>query len=222
MNQPSAIAHYRIVSKLGEGGMGAVNRATNTKLNRDVAIRVLPVALAGDAQYMPRFEREAQMPAALEPSQYRDRLWCRAGCARELVRIFDELRRKVLQGQVAESHCTEAARGACLRDRGRETGISESGPHGNRLVGSVRVQAGTISSLASLFFHPMRACERTTQPGFLGETSCSFSHRPLPPPTLALGAVAPSWLAENGVILANGDARSPLHAEPAQPVEAWS
>jgi len=63
MNPQQSIAHYRIVSKLAEGGMGAVYRAT--KLNRDVAIKVLPTALAADAQYMARFEREAQVVASL-------------------------------------------------------------------------------------------------------------------------------------------------------------
>jgi serine/threonine protein kinase len=59
------IAHYRIVSKLGEGGMGAVYRATDTKLGRDVAIEVLPEAFAQDAGRMARFEREAQVLASL-------------------------------------------------------------------------------------------------------------------------------------------------------------
>ncbi|MEO8370650.1 MAG: serine/threonine-protein kinase [Candidatus Solibacter sp.] len=65
MSPGSTIAYYRITSKLGEGGMGAVYRATDTKLNRDVAIKVLPAALASDAQYMARFEREAQVLASL-------------------------------------------------------------------------------------------------------------------------------------------------------------
>jgi serine/threonine-protein kinase len=62
---PSTIAHYRITAKLGEGGMGEVWRATDTKLNRDVAIKILPEAFAQDPARMARFEREAQVLAAL-------------------------------------------------------------------------------------------------------------------------------------------------------------
>jgi serine/threonine-protein kinase len=65
MTLPSPIAHYRITSKLGEGGMGEVYRATDTKLNRDVAIKVIPDAFARDAGRMARFAREAQVLAAL-------------------------------------------------------------------------------------------------------------------------------------------------------------
>src|SRR5580698_4573853 len=65
MSPQQTIAHYRITAKLGEGGMGAVYRATDTRLNRDVAIKVLPEALAQDASRMARFEREAQVLASL-------------------------------------------------------------------------------------------------------------------------------------------------------------
>jgi len=68
MNPPSSIAHYRITSKLGEGGMGAVYRATDTKLDRDVAIKVLPPEFAQDAERMVRFEREARVLASLNHS----------------------------------------------------------------------------------------------------------------------------------------------------------
>jgi serine/threonine-protein kinase len=56
---------YEILGLLGEGGMGAVYRATDTKLHRDVAIKILPPAFAEDAERMQRFEREAQVLASL-------------------------------------------------------------------------------------------------------------------------------------------------------------
>src|SRR5437868_8690503 len=65
MNPQETIAHYRIVSKLGEGGMGEVYRATDTKLGRDVAIKILPEVFAQDADRMARFAREAQVLASL-------------------------------------------------------------------------------------------------------------------------------------------------------------
>jgi serine/threonine protein kinase/Tol biopolymer transport system component len=65
MSPQQSIGHYRITAKLGEGGMGAVYRATDTKLNRDVAIKVLPEAFSQDSARMQRFEREAQVLASL-------------------------------------------------------------------------------------------------------------------------------------------------------------
>ena len=65
MAPSSQIAHYKIVSKLGEGGMGAVYRAIDTKLNREVAVKVLPDSFAGDPERVARFTREAQVLAAL-------------------------------------------------------------------------------------------------------------------------------------------------------------
>jgi predicted Ser/Thr protein kinase len=68
MSPQRSIAHYRIISKLGEGGMGAVWRATDTKLNRDVAIKILPEAFAADPDRLARFTREAQVLASLNHS----------------------------------------------------------------------------------------------------------------------------------------------------------
>jgi len=62
---PATIAHYRIVSKLGEGGMGEVWRARDSRLERDVAIKILPPSLATDPDRMARFAREAQVLASL-------------------------------------------------------------------------------------------------------------------------------------------------------------
>src|SRR5712664_3852785 len=56
---------YEILAPLGAGGMGEVYRAHDSKLGRDVAIKVLSAALANDADYMARFRREAQVLASL-------------------------------------------------------------------------------------------------------------------------------------------------------------
>ena len=65
MSPKQTIAHYRITAKLGEGGMGVVYRATDSKLNRDVAVKVLPDSFAADPDRLARFTREAQVLASL-------------------------------------------------------------------------------------------------------------------------------------------------------------
>ena len=60
-----SISHYRIIEKLGQGGMGEVYRAEDTNLHRHVAIKVLPSEFAHDPERLARFQREAELLSSL-------------------------------------------------------------------------------------------------------------------------------------------------------------
>ena len=60
---------YEIAALIGEGGMGQVYRATDTKLKRQVAIKILPASVAADAERLARFQREAEVLASLNHPQ---------------------------------------------------------------------------------------------------------------------------------------------------------
>ena len=59
------LGHYDVTAKIGEGGMGEVYRATDTKLKRQVALKILPEAFSADPERLARFQREAEVLASL-------------------------------------------------------------------------------------------------------------------------------------------------------------
>ena len=59
------VGHYELIAVLGAGGMGEVYRARDTRLGREVALKILPGALGGDSERLARFDREARLLAAL-------------------------------------------------------------------------------------------------------------------------------------------------------------
>ncbi|MFZ3246065.1 MAG: serine/threonine-protein kinase, partial [Candidatus Acidiferrales bacterium] len=65
LNAGTKLGPYEIVAPLGAGGMGEVYRARDTKLGREVALKLLPAAFSADAERMARFRREAQVLASL-------------------------------------------------------------------------------------------------------------------------------------------------------------
>ena len=65
LNVGSRLGHYNVTALIGEGGMGQVYQATDTKLKRQVALKILPDAFASDPERLARFEREAKVLASL-------------------------------------------------------------------------------------------------------------------------------------------------------------
>ncbi len=65
LSPSTRIGQYEIQTRIGAGGMGEVYSALDTRLNRTVAVKVLPLALSNDSAYMQRFQREAQVLASL-------------------------------------------------------------------------------------------------------------------------------------------------------------
>ena len=82
---------YRVTAKIGEGGMGEVYRARDTKLDRDVALKVLPQAFTDDPDRLARFEREAKVLASLNHPNIGEDRPSRLGSSRRNVTAMDRV-----------------------------------------------------------------------------------------------------------------------------------
>lgn len=109
----TVLGHYSILSPLGAGGMGEVWLAEDMTLKRQVALRLLPAAVATDADRLARFQREAEAVAALCPPDHRHHLLRRAGRWRA---VPDDGSGRCAVGSVRDSH------GATVSESGRYVG----------------------------------------------------------------------------------------------------
>src|SRR5258706_10252296 len=104
LSPKTTIAQYTIVSKIGEGGMGEVYRARDTKLGREVAIKVLPASLSENADRLNRFEQEAQAAGALNHPNIRNiyHIGTHEGAPYIVSELLEgeELRERLDQGQL--------------------------------------------------------------------------------------------------------------------------
>jgi serine/threonine protein kinase/Tol biopolymer transport system component len=106
--------HYQIISPIGAGGMGEVYRARDTKLGRDVAFKVLPESFGEDADRVSRFQREAQLLAALNhPNIAQIYGVCESGQVRGIVMELIEgetLQERLRRGPLTVEECLHIAR----------------------------------------------------------------------------------------------------------------
>ncbi len=112
MNIGTRVGSYEISGSLGAGGMGEVYRARDTRLNRDVAIKVLPELFASDAERLSRFEREAQVLASLNHphiAQVYGVIDAPAALVMELVE-GDDLSERISRGAIPVREALEIAR----------------------------------------------------------------------------------------------------------------
>ena len=121
------LGSYQIVEPLGAGGMGEVYRATDSKLGRDVAIKILPTEVAQDAERLSRFRREAQLLASLNHTNIAsihglEEAGGQPFLVLELVE-GEDLKRRLDRGAIPVDEALEVKQGRALGGRRRHRGF---------------------------------------------------------------------------------------------------
>ena len=197
----SRLGPYEITGKLGEGGMGEVYRATDTKLKRSVAIKVLPPAFVADQERLSRFEREAQLLAQLQHPNIASIYGIEdSGDVRALVMELVEgptLGERLAQGKLLLDESLAIARqiAAALEDA-HEKGIVHRDLKPQNIKASLD---GTVKVLDFGLAKAMDPTEAVSGPGAVSHLAAS--------PTLTLGAT------QMGVILGTAAYMAPEQAK---------
>jgi serine/threonine protein kinase len=146
------LSHYKVIEKIGQGGMGEVYRAEDTNLSREVAIKVLPEQFTQDPQRLARFEREAKLLASLNhPNIAAIYGFEEADDVRFLAMELVEgetLQERVAKGPVpveeALKVCRQIAEGV---EAAHEKGVIPASVNHNLLQGGVRGARATSASI---------------------------------------------------------------------------
>ena len=133
MTPGTRLGPYEIIAPLGAGGMGEVYRARDTRLGREVAIKVLPDALAADAERIARFEREAKVLASLSHHNIAALFGMDEADGRHFL-IRELVEGETLAERIGKGRGAAARRGAAHReaDRRRARSGTRAGDHPSR------------------------------------------------------------------------------------------
>ena len=191
---------YEIVSQIGEGGMGEVYRARDTKLNRDVALKVLPDLFASDADRLARFNREAQTLASLNhPNIAHIHGLEESGGVRALVMELvegDDLSQRIARGPIPVDEALPIAKQiAEALEAAHEQGVI----HRDLKPANIKVRSDGAVKVLDFGLAKLADAEAATRSG-RGDSA--------PPPTIT----SPAMMTGLGVILGTAAYMSPEQA----------
>jgi serine/threonine protein kinase len=191
---------YEILCALGAGGMGEVYRARDTRLNRDVALKILPDAFASDPDHLARFTREAQTLAALNhPHIAHIHGLEDAGGLRALVMELvegDDLTKRIARGPIPLDEALPTARQiAAALEAAHEQGII----HRDLKPANIKVRADGVVEV--LDFGLAKAMDPLSSSAAAEALASQATRRPAAPITMSVMTAPPTPATATGTIL---------------------